>query len=85
MSKGRSAYSTVSYLVGKLEKHLQLAPSPTFGTQYRATSQHIRPIPTDKPRNSSQNLSGHVSIAEDTPTSPTSKLSTKSTTNALYK
>ncbi|CAL2246068.1 unnamed protein product [Prunus armeniaca] len=36
-------------------------------------------------QNSCQNLSEHVSISEDTPTSPTSKLSTKSITNALYK
>ncbi|CAL2266720.1 unnamed protein product [Prunus armeniaca] len=83
MPKGRSAYSTVSYLVGKLEKHLQLAPPPTFSTQYRATSQHIRLIPIDKPRNSLQNLSRHMSIAKDTPTSPTLKLSTKSITKML--
>ncbi|CAL2255047.1 unnamed protein product [Prunus armeniaca] len=37
------------------------------------------------PQNFCWNLSEHVSISEDTPTSPTSKLSAKSITNALYK
>ncbi|CAL8157201.1 unnamed protein product [Prunus armeniaca] len=36
-------------------------------------------------QNSYQNLSEHVSISEDSSTSPTSKLGTKSITNALYK
>ncbi|CAL2224777.1 unnamed protein product [Prunus armeniaca] len=41
--------------------------------------------PDRSSQKSCQNMSEHVSISEDSPTSPTSKLSTKSITNALYK
>ncbi|CAL2276811.1 unnamed protein product [Prunus armeniaca] len=60
-------------------------PTPTFGIVYRATNHHINLILTDYLRIPAKACQNHVSTSEDTPTSPTSKLSAKSITNALYK
>ncbi|CAL2274435.1 unnamed protein product [Prunus armeniaca] len=60
-------------------------PTPTFGIVYRATNRHINPILTDYLRIPAKTCQDDVSTSENTPTSPTSKLSTKNITNALYK
>ncbi|CAL8167667.1 unnamed protein product [Prunus armeniaca] len=60
-------------------------PTPTFDIVYRSTNHHVNPILTDCLRIPARACQNHVSTFEDTPTSPTSKLSAKSITNALYK
>ncbi|CAL8114247.1 unnamed protein product [Prunus armeniaca] len=60
-------------------------PTPTFGIVYRATNHHINSILTYYLRTPAIACQNPVSTSEDTPTSPISKLSAKSITNALYK